>query len=226
MPANILVVDDESDLRELLSFNLERHGFTVRTADSAAAALAAIKQSRPDLILLDVMLPDIPGTRLTGQLKNSADTASIPIILLTARTSETDVIVGLNVGADDYVTKPVSTAILAARIEALLRRFAASAPVADDTIVSGPITIVPNKYQVLVDAKSVGLTLAEFKILYALIRANGAVLSRAKLMEEFGSDPEVTDRTIDVHIAALRKKLGPARNCVKTLHRLGYRFEQ
>jgi DNA-binding response OmpR family regulator len=224
MNAKILLVDDEPDVREPLKFNLEKEGYTVTTAATAAEAIASIKKALPDLLLLDVMLPDMAGTKLANQLKNNSATAAIPIIMLTGKDKETDIIVGLSMGADDYVTKPFSTAILIARIEAQLRRIASSYR-EDDTLVAGPVKIVPAAQQVFVDFLPVELTLAEFKILCALVRANGTILSREKLMDEFGRDSSVTERIIDVHIAALRKKLGLARTIIKTVHRLGYRCE-
>ena len=224
MNAKILLVDDEPDVREPLKFNLEREGYTVTTAATAAEAMACVKKASPDLILLDVMLPDMPGTKLASQLKNNIATAAIPIILLTGKDKETDIIVGLGMGADDYVTKPFSTAVLIARIEAQLRRIAAGRR-EDDTLIAGSVKIIPAAQQVFVDSAPVELTLAEFKILCALVRANGTILSREKLMDEFGRNSSVTERIIDVHIAALRKKLGPARTIIKTVHRTGYRCE-
>ncbi|MDO8303455.1 MAG: response regulator transcription factor [Sedimentisphaerales bacterium] len=224
MNAKILLVDDEHDVREPLKFNLEKEGYTVTTAENAAQALACLKNAPPDLILLDVMLPDISGTKLANQLKNNLATASIPIIMLTGKDKETDIVVGLSMGADDYVTKPFSTTILVARIESQLRRIVTNQH-ENDAIIEGPLKIVPATQQVFVDSASVELTMAEFKILSALVRAHGDILSREKLMGEFGSDPSVTERTIDVHIAAMRKKLGDARTLIKTVHRLGYRFE-
>jgi DNA-binding response OmpR family regulator len=225
MAKKVLLVDDERDLLELLTINLERDGYSVDTASTASEALNRIAENRPDIILLDVMLPDMSGTKLANQLKNSPDTSSIPIILLTARDSETDIVVGLSMGADDYVTKPCSRAVISARIEAVLRRFTPAAKVNNDSLTAGPLKIIVSKHQVLVDSNPVELTIAEFKILTALVKAKGAVLSREQLMKEFASDPSVTERTIDVHIASLRKKLGNAREMLKTVHRLGYRFE-
>jgi DNA-binding response OmpR family regulator len=225
MKARILLVDDEADLRELLKFNLEKEGCSVTAVANAAEALATIKNSPPDLILLDVMLPDMIGTKLAHQIKNNPVTAAIPIIMLTGRDKETDIVVGLSMGADDYVTKPFSTPVLIARIEAQLRRKTVAAQHEDESIMAGRVKIVPAAQQVLVDSVPIDLTLAEFKILYALMHARSAVLSRKKLMGEFGSDPSVTERTIDVHIAAIRKKLGTARTTIKTVHRIGYRYE-
>ena len=225
MNARILVVDDEADLLELLSLNLGKEGYVVDTARSGAEAMSILSTNRPDLILLDIMLDDISGVKLTGQLKNTPETAGIPIILLTAKDSETDVVVGLSVGADDYVTKPFSTPVLAARIEAVLRRAYAADDAISDIISAGPVKIIPSRRQVLVEGQSVDLTGGEYDILVALIQAGGAILSRPELKAALG--PEATgqkERIVDVHVASLRKKLGPAKKIVKTIHRQGYRI--
>lgn len=224
MNAKILVVDDEKNLLELLSMNLAAQGFVVNTAETGADALASVSKDRPDLILLDIVLPDISGIKLTGKLKNSPGTANIPIILLTAKDAETDVVVGLNVGADDYVTKPFSTKVLLARIEAVLnRRRAGSGGAANQTLSAGPVTIVPDHMQVYVRGKPVELTAKEYDILMALMTAAGRVLSRDELSDVLGqSDGERNMRVVDVHIGALRKKLGPDANIVRTVHNKGY----
>ncbi len=222
MNAKILVVDDEKDLLELLSMNLGAEGFLVSTAGSGADALTAVNSDPPDLILLDIILPDISGIKLTGKLKNSPATANIPIILLTAKDAETDVVVGLSVGADDYVTKPFSTKVLLARIEAQLRR-ADSRGVESEMLFAGPIKIVPDHRQVYVRDKPVELTAVEFDILLALITAAGRVLSRAELTDVLGqSAGERNMRIVTVHIAALRKKLGSAAKTVRTVQSKGY----
>ena len=220
MSAKILIVDDEKDLLEMLSMNLSTAGYVVRTAASGAEAMSVIRTDRPDLILLDVMLGDISGVKLAGKLKNTPETAGIPIIMLTARDSETDVIVGLSMGADDYVTKPFSTAVLVARIEAVLRRGSAES----DILTAGPVRIVPASRQVLVEGKAVELTGGEYNILQALVEAGGSILSRDELKGISGAGRGDSERIVDVHIAALRKKLGPAKGIVKTIHGRGYRI--
>ncbi len=222
MKAKILVVDDEKDLLELLSMNLVAQSFVVNTAQTGADALASVSKDRPDLILLDIVLPDISGIELTGKLKNSPGTANIPIILLTAKDSETDVVVGLTVGADDYITKPFSTKVLLARIEALLRRNDPEGA-ASQNLSAGPVTIVPEHMQVYVSDKPVDLTAAQYDILMALITAAGRVLSREELGDVLGqSDGERNLRVVDVHIGALRKKLGPDADIVRTVQNKGY----
>ncbi len=224
MNAKILIVDDQKDLLDLLTMSLAPEGYQVRTALNAAEALSAIKLQKPDLILLDILLPDISGVRLTTRLKNDAETAGIPVILLTAKDSETDIIVGLSVGADDYITKPFSIKVLLARMEAVLRRAYPQTKDVKQVISSGLIRIFPAARQVFVEGQPVELTGTEFNILMALINANGTVLSRDELGKTLNA-PEAggSERLVDVHIASLRKKLGKARNFVKTIHGQGYR---
>lgn len=227
MNAKILIVDDEKDLLELLSMNLGAEGFIITTAEDAAQALAAIRTNRPDLILLDIMLPDTSGIKLTGKLKNTPETANIPIILLTAKDKETDVIVGLSVGADDYVTKPFSNSVLVARIEAVLRRTYPADEDVREILAAGPVIILPSAREVRVHGQPVELTGGEYGILVALIEAGGSILSRAQLKAALGEEAKGEKaRIIDVHIASLRKKLGPARTIIKTVHSRGYRIAQ
>jgi len=227
MNAKILIVDDEKDLLELLSMNLGAEGFIVTTAENAAGALAAVRTNRPDLILLDIMLPDTSGIKLTGKLKNTPATANIPIILLTAKDKETDMVVGLSVGADDYITKPFSTSVLVARIEAVLRRAYPDNENVREILAAGPVTILPNAREVRVHGQPVELTGGEYGILVALIEAGGSILSRTQLKDALGPEAQGEKvRIIDVHIASLRKKLGQARNIVKTVHSRGYRIAQ
>jgi DNA-binding response OmpR family regulator len=221
----ILVVDDEPELCRLLQMSLEDAGYEVHTAQNAAEMTAEIERDKPDLIVLDVMLPDVSGVKLTGQLKNRPETASIPVILLTAKDSETDILVGFNMGADDYVTKPFSTAVLVARIEAVLRRHTREA-VEQPVVVAGPIRVLTASRQVFVGQESIELTPAEFAILACLVKAKGAVVSRQQLVQRIGSENvRSAERIINVHVSALRKKLGPARKYIKTVHGAGYRVE-
>ena len=223
----ILVVDDEKDLVDLISYNLQRNGYEVLTAFSGNAALELAAREQPDLIVLDLMLPGIDGTEVARRLKADARTAAVPIIMLTAKAEETDVVVGLTLGADDYVTKPFSMKILLARLTTVLRR-AEPAPAADaDTLKVGPLTIDTARHEVLVDGEPVRLTLTEFKLLAALVAARGRVLTRDQLMDKaMGTDVFVTDRAIDVHITAIRKKLGAANWLVHTVRGVGYRLQE
>jgi two-component system phosphate regulon response regulator PhoB len=226
MNARILIVDDEADVLELLSLDLGKEGYIIQRAQSGSEALSSIRTNRPDLILLDIMLPDMSGVQLTGKLKNSPETADIPIILLTAKDSETDMVVGLSVGADDYVTKPFSPAVLIARIEAVLRRAQSEIDDGRETYSAGPLKVVPANRQVFVEGKSVELTGGEYGILLALVKAGGAVLSREELRGVLGEGAHgESERIVDVHVAALRKKLGDCRRLVKTVHGRGYRVE-
>lgn len=224
MNAKILIVDDQPDLLELLQMALEQEGFRVRTAASGAAALEAIASDKPDLILLDIVLGDISGIKLTTRLKNSDQTSQIPIILLTAKDSETDIIVGLSVGADDYITKPFSTKVLLARMEAVLRRAYPEPQPVREILQAGPVKIFPAGRQLFVEGAPVDVTPAEFTILSTLIKAAGAIVTRLELAQLISPGQAVTnERVVDVHIAALRKKLGKGRYIIKTIHGKGYR---
>jgi DNA-binding response OmpR family regulator len=225
MNTKLLVVDDERDLLELLSMNLGREGYQVLTAETGAGALDIIGKERPDLILLDIMLADISGIKLTKTLKRDPATASIPIILLTAKDTETDIVVGLTVGADDYVTKPFSTSVLTARIEAVLRRGDSKPVEAGEVLQAGPIRINPTTRQAWAENNPVDLTGGEFNILLALVQSAGKVVPREHLKTALGPTSHgQKDRIVDVHIASLRKKLGAARSRLRTVHRHGYRI--
>jgi two-component system phosphate regulon response regulator PhoB len=224
MNAKILIVDDQLDLLELLTMSLTQEGFLVRTASSGAKALSEITSDKPDLILLDIILGDISGIKLTTKLKNDVETSHIPIILLTAKDSETDIIVGLSVGADDYITKPFNTKVLLARMEAVLRRAYPEPNPVREIVQAGPIRIFPSSRQVFLEGVPMDFTPAEFTLLMALIKAGGAVLSREQLLELLAPGQESqSERLVDVHIAALRKKLAKARYVIKTIHGRGYR---
>lgn len=225
MNSKILVVDDETDLLELLDMNLSQEGFIVRTAASGADAMAMVRADKPELILLDIMLGDISGIQLTSKMKTDPETADIPIILLTAKDKDTDVVVGLSVGADDYITKPFSTPVLVARIEALLRRAQTTKNIDSQTLSIGPVKIVPSAREVIANGKSVDLTSGEYEILMALVKAAGSILSRKQLKEELGESAKgQRTRIVDVHVASIRKKLGLAKNIIKTVYARGYRI--
>jgi DNA-binding response OmpR family regulator len=221
----ILVVDDERDLLELVSHNLTRAGYNVITASNGTDALRTARAQRPDLLLLDLMIPGVEGTEVTRRLKADPETASIPIVMLTAKGEETDIIVGLTLGADDYITKPFSTKILQARVTAVLRRSEAST--SSPTVRVGPLLIDAAKHEASIDQQALRLTLTEFKLLSALVGARGRVLTRDQLMSKaIGPDITVNDRAIDVHITALRKKLGEANYLVHTVRGVGYRLQE
>jgi two-component system phosphate regulon response regulator PhoB len=223
---DILVVDDENDLVELLMYNLAKAGYAPRSARNGRQALEQVAQKIPDLIVLDIMLPELTGTEITSRLRTNPATAHIPIVMLTAKGEEVDQIVGLTVGADDYITKPFSMKVLLARVDAVLRRTspAARGDVPTIALRMGPIEIDPDTHQVTVDAQPIKLTLTEFRLLAALVQANGKVLNRAILMAKaMGPGVTVTERTIDVHVTSIRKKLGEHANIIKTVRGVGYR---
>ncbi|MBX3380704.1 MAG: response regulator [Phycisphaeraceae bacterium] len=220
---HILIVEDERDLTELLVYNLKRAGYSTTTAAAGRAALDAVARHAPDLILLDVMIPELPGTEVAARLRAEPVTASIPIIMLTAKGEETDQVIGLKLGADDYVTKPFSMKVLLARIEALLRR---SGRFSGERGVMrlGPIEINTDTHQASLNDQPIKLTLTEFRILASLVQAGGRVLSRNALMTRaMGPGVTVTERTIDVHVTSIRKKLADSAHIVKTVRGVGYR---
>ena len=225
MNVKILVVDDQKDLLELLSMALEQEGYVVQTAASGTEALSMIAAEKPDLILLDIILGDISGIKITTKLKHEAETSHIPIILLTAKDSETDIIVGLSVGADDYITKPFSTQVLLARMDAVLRRTYPESPTVKEILQAGPVRVFPSRRQVFAEGSPIDLTPAEFNILLSLVKAGGNILSREQLLAELGSSEENhSERVVDVHVAAMRKKLGKSRTIIKTVHGKGYQI--
>jgi two-component system alkaline phosphatase synthesis response regulator PhoP len=225
---SVLVVDDEKDLLDLISYNLQRNGLKVFTATTGDAAIEIATREVPSLILLDLMLPGMSGTEVARKLKSDPQTAGIPIIMLTAKSEETDVVVGLTLGADDYVTKPFSMKILLARLNTVLRRNEPM-PVSTDmgTLRAGPLAIDSSKHEVAIDGQPVKLTLTEFKLLSALVAARGRVLTRHQLMDKaMGTDVFVTDRAIDVHITAIRKKLTHASWLIRTVRGVGYSMQE
>jgi len=225
---NVLVVEDEADLLDLISFNLEREGFACRCAVDGEAGLAAVAHTVPDLIILDRMLPKRSGDEVIAALRHDVRTASVPVIMLTAKADEADELVGFAMGADDYVTKPFSMKALVARVNAMLRRAGARAPGTSKAVYStGPVKLDVDRHEVTVDGEPVSLTTTEFRLLKALIRADGRLKSRAQLIDEaLGQDVAVVDRTIDVHVAALRKKLGNGSRWIRTIRGAGYTWRQ
>lgn len=223
-PRQILVVEDEKDLSELLVYNLKRAGHQATAVASGRAALAAVASRVPDLVILDVMLPELSGTEVASRLRSNPQTAGVPIIMVTAKGEEVDQIVGLTVGADDYITKPFSMKVLMARVEAVLRR-AQRGPAPEAQMLSlGGVQLNTDTHEVFVDGESVKLTLTEFRLLAALIQASGRVLNRAALMAKaMGPGVTVTERTIDVHVTSIRKKLGGRAGIIKTVRGVGYR---
>ncbi|MFP4113730.1 MAG: response regulator [Spirochaetota bacterium] len=222
----ILVVDDEHDILELIRFNLERDGYAVFTVDTGEAALAQSARLKPDLVILDLMLPGLDGVEVCRRLKKGEATRSIPILMLTAKAEDIDIVTGLEVGADDYVTKPFSPKVLVARVNAILRRREdAGSAGSDDTITVHGITIDVARHEVWMDGEQIHLSATEFAILLFLGRNPGWVFSRNKIIDTVkGKDYPVTERSVDVQILGLRKKLGPKGKLVQTVRGVGYRL--
>lgn len=222
----VLIVEDERDIMEMIAYNLRREGYQVREATTGESALAAIKAAQPDILLLDLMLPGLDGLEVCRRLKRDAKTEHLPIIMLTAKGDESDVVAGLELGADDYLTKPFSPKVLGARIKAVLRRKRSAAPSEHEPVLLGELTIHPGKHEVTVDGETVHLTQTEFRILHTLARRPGWVFSRYQIVDAVhGSDHDVTDRSVDVQIVALRKKLGDKTGKrIETVRGVGYRL--
>jgi two-component system alkaline phosphatase synthesis response regulator PhoP len=223
----ILAVDDEEDILELLRFNLTKEGLVVVCAASGEEALKSAHSQRPDLILLDLMLPGMDGLEVARRLKKEDATKDIPVIMVTAKGEEADIVTGLEVGAEDYITKPFSRKVLIARVRAVLRR-KASGPADDQEVVSvHDLTIHPGRREVLVKGKPVVLTFTEFGILSFLARRPGWVFTRSQIVDAVkGDEYFVTDRAVDVQIVGLRKKLGSAAKVIETVRGVGYRFKE
>jgi two-component system, OmpR family, alkaline phosphatase synthesis response regulator PhoP len=222
--AKILVVDDEEDIRELIQLNLSHEGFKVLMCETGEQALEKAGSELPDLIILDLMLPGIDGFEVCKKLKSNMKTENIPVVMLTAKGEETDVVTGLEVGADDYITKPFSGKVLVARVRRLLRKVIATS---EDKVVLKikDLVIDPNRHEVLVKNKAVELTFTEFNILHMLAKRPGFVFTRYQIVDALhGSDYIVTDRAVDVQIVSLRKKLGVCGNNIETVRGVGYRF--
>lgn len=223
----ILAVDDEEDILELVRFNLDREGYQVICAMSGSDALKKARSELPDLIVLDLMLPTVDGLEITKILKNESRTKAIPIVMLTAKGEEADIVTGLELGADDYVTKPFSPRILLARVKAVLRRKMEERPEDSAVINIHNLLIHPGKREVLVNGKQVNLTFTEFSILKHLARRPGWVYTRYQIVDAVrGDDYPVTERSVDVQIVGLRKKLGPAGRYIETVRGVGYRFRE
>jgi two-component system phosphate regulon response regulator PhoB len=226
MAPSILVVDDEPDLVELVRVNLLQAGFEVRSAATGREALESLRRSPPDAVVLDLMLPDLSGTEICRRVRETPELAQIPILMLTARADEVDRVVGFEVGADDYVTKPFSPRELVLRVRALLRRRAE--PVREGAALEQRgLRLEPERHRCFADGAEVVLTAKEFELLRTLMSKPGRVLTRDYLLEHvWGSDITVTARTIDTHLKRLREKLGRAGDLIETVRGVGYRFAE
>ena len=223
----VLVVDDEKDILDLLSYNLAKEGFSVITARNGREALERVRQ-KPDLIILDVMMPEMNGLQVIQELKKDKKTASIPVLLLTAKGSETDEIIGLEVGADDYIVKPVKIGKIVARVHTALRRQEHSAQKAipqTDSISIKDLEVNVSSYSASIGKQKLVLPRKEFETLVYLIRNRGRVLTRESILNAvWGENIHVVDRTIDVHIRKIREKLGAYSEYIETVPGVGYRF--
>ena len=225
---SILVVEDEADIAELIRYNLDKEGYRVAWAETGEQALTAAREQRPDLVLLDLMLPGLDGLEVCRRLSVDDQTKAIPIIMVTARGEEADIVTGLELGAADYVTKPFSPRILTARVRSVMRRRAPAAGQAEDEpIRTHGIQIDPRRHHVTVEGESVDLTATEFKILTFLARRPGWVFTRYQIVDGVrGPNYPVTERAIDVQIVALRRKLKDAGALIETVRGVGYRFKE
>ncbi len=225
MTHRILVVDDEPDITALVAYHLAKAGYRVSTAANGPDALKAAREERPDVVVLDLMLPGASGYDVLAELRRREETRDVGVILLTARRDEPDRIHGLTLGADDYLTKPFSPPELALRVSALLRRLAAPSVSAGSTVTAGPVTIDRSAHRVTVDGRHVQLTSTEYKLLLTLVERRGRVQSRPQLLETvWEAQPDIQTRTVDMHVQRLRTKLGGHGKLVETVRGFGYRF--
>jgi len=223
----ILIVEDEEEIRELVRYNLEKQGFAAVCAASGEDALRMACAETPDLVVLDLMLPGADGTEVFRRLKRDVATQGVPIVMLTAKGGEADIVAGLEMGADDYVTKPFSPRVLVARIRAVLRRKAVE-PLADASAIRiHEVLIHPGRHEVLIGDQALHLTATEFRVLYILAQRPGWVFTRNQIASLIhGGEFVVTARSIDVQIVGLRKKLGPAGRYIETVRGVGYRLRE
>jgi two-component system phosphate regulon response regulator PhoB len=223
----ILVVEDEEDIRELLKYNLEKEGYQVFGAATGEEGLRAVRDRLPDLILLDLMLPGIDGLEVCRRIRGGAQTRYLPIIMLTAKGEEADIVTGLELGADDYITKPFSPRVLLARLRAALRRRSQPLPAQTAPLKSDEMVIHPGRHEVLLQGQPIQLTVTEFRLLHLLVRKPGWVFTRTQIVNEIhGEDYPVSDRSIDVQIVSLRKKMGAFGSHIETIRGIGYRFKE
>ncbi len=225
----ILIVDDEPDIREILQYTLAREGYEVLTAGDGKAALVAARRHLPAVMLLDLMLPGADGLEVCRQIRAEPSTAGIAILMVTAKGEESDVVLGLGLGADDYIAKPFKPNELLARVRAVLRRTRDEGASADDkrALVIGPLRIDPARHKVLVDGEVLILTATEFRILHYLAARPGRVFTRDQILSaSMGPNSMVLERNIDVHVRSIRRKLGPHRDMIETVRAIGYRFSE
>src|SRR5213594_4364128 len=221
----ILIIEDEQDVADLLALNLRKTGYRVSTAADGASGLQKARDDKPDFIILDLMLPKMSGLEVCRILKSDTATSHISILMLTAKAEEVDRVVGLEFGADDYVTKPFSPREVTLRIKAILRR---GEPKSDgEHLTAGPIRIDPGRHEVFVNSKPVNLTMLEFKLLSTLMERRGRVQARDRLLNDvWGYESVIDTRTVDTHVRRLRKKLGKAADLIESVRGFGYRLKE
>ena len=223
----ILVVEDESDIAEVLRYNLAKEGFTVEIQDRGDTALESIRDQPPEVVLLDLMLPGLDGLEIMRALRQEPSTRSLPVIMLTAKSEDIDRIVGLELGADDYITKPFSPREVVLRVKALLRRIEAPADQSDEVLEAGTIHLDIPAHRLLIDGTETPLTATEFKLLRELLASAGRVQTRDRLLAVvWGYSEDVGSRTVDTHVRRLRKKLGSEADRVETVVGVGYRLRK
>jgi two-component system phosphate regulon response regulator PhoB len=221
----VLVVDDEADITALVAYHLAKDGYRVSTASSGRDALRAAREERPDLIVLDLMLPGLSGYDVLAELRRHDETKDVGVIVLTARKEESDRIKGLSLGADDYLPKPFSPQELVLRVRAVLRRLAAPAVASGGLVTAGPIALDKTAHRATVQGEPVDLTATEFRLLATLMERQGRVQSRAQLLETvWQAQPDIQTRTVDMHVQRLRQKLGQAGDAIETVRGAGYRL--
>lgn len=222
---HVLIVEDEEDIAELLEYNLQRQGYFVDCAGTGEEGLDLTRETSPDLLILDLMLPGLSGMEVCRQLKRDASTDKIPVLMLTAKGEEEDIVAGFEAGADDYVTKPFRPKVLLARVKALLRRGASKQPGEAEVVTVQNLSIHPGRFEVHSDGEVISLTRTEFRILHYLASRPGWVFSRSQIVKAVhGDDYPVTGRAVDVQVAALRKKLGESGDLIQTVRGVGYRM--
>jgi len=222
----VLVVEDEEDIAELIEYNLLKDGCGVTVVSSGEEALRVARRERPNLVLLDLMLPGIDGLEVCRKLKGGPSTRDIPVVMVTAKGEESDVVAGLEMGADDYIVKPFSPKVLVARVHAVFRRNPGALPGGTEAVLAGGMEILPGRREVRVRGKSVARTFTEFNILLLLSRRPGWVFTRSQISDAVrGERYHVTERSVDVHIRGLRRKLGPGAEFLETVRGVGYRFK-
>jgi len=223
----ILVIEDEEDIIELLAYNLSKEGFQVTGMTSGESGIDSARKNPPDLVLLDLMLPGLDGLQVCKALKNDISTKDIPVVMVTAKGEENDIVAGLEIGADDYISKPFSPKVLVARVKSVLRRKKVPVPSDASVIRFKDLSIHPGRHEVQIKDKALELTLSEFRILHLLLRKPGWVFTRYQIVKAIhGEDYNVTDRAIDVQIVGLRKKLGTFGKNIETVRGVGYRMKE